>query len=759
MSATRPFEQSVLAHADGALRAASGPTRDPFSVRLEILEAAASQIGGWDLRAFRKRHPAAYTLSSEAALTIAKGVVFEVNRTAIPAPLALSSLARPDLTQADRRVAGVYYTDFRLAQQIGNQLIRPLRPRDKVVDPAAGTGILLVAIGLALTAGRPKAASNFVAHRAFAADLSAAALRGTRLSLASLTDSLDAIDALEEHLRMHDSLLVGKEGWKDVAPEGFDVVVGNPPWEKLKVSLHEYLHSIGEGSHYGDDHDYEALSATIDVQRSEMCRYTANLASLYPQQVQGEPDLYKAFLALSLELSRAGGQVGLLLPAGLIRSDGTRPLRQQLLSQASELRVTVMDNKARFFAIDTRFKFLSVHAVLSTDAPRSPIELRHAEADRAGVKSGGSVAIGRAALARVRPDLTIPEVRSPKEWKIVRSMYDAGPRFGSAEGWWRPSIVREVDMTRDRKSFTRVARRGDMAVIEGRMVHQFRTGAKSYESGTGRRAAWAVNRPGHNEIRPQFWIDPEHLSPFVKERSARGRVGFCDITGQTNERSMLASWIPGGVVCGNKVPTITFGTSETQQEAASLLWLAVANSLPFDWLLRRVITTTVNYFLLYSMPLPASLTLGSAESKRILKCARSILKAETGETEYSPTKVADWRAEIDARVALAYGLSSEDLAVMLLDFPLVDRGQPALPGEGRSTITGDLIKLWFSRLTDGDSERVQQRVAAALGAGAKAYIPADVSAAHPASRNGPGISVAARSSSLRPDTTITRKEE
>jgi hypothetical protein len=134
---------------------------------------------------------------------------------------------------------------------------------------------------------------------------------------------------------------------------------------------------------------------------------------------------------------------------------------------------------------------------------------------------------------------------------------------------WPLDIVREVDMTNDRQLFSRDKLLSDLPLIEGRMVHQFRAAHKAYVSGTGRSAVWHVMEIGDSELVPQFRISPDSLSQAVLERADVGRIGFCDITGQTNERTMLAARIPAGSVCGNKVPTITFSSHPSPGDFAS----------------------------------------------------------------------------------------------------------------------------------------------------------------------------------------------
>src|SRR5262249_10653154 len=69
---------------------------------------------------------------------------------------------------------------------------------------------------------------------------------------------------------------------------------------------------------------------------------------------------------------------------------------------------------------------------------------------------------------------------------------------------------------------------------------------------------------------------------------------------------------------------------------------------------------------------------------------------------------AQLRAEIDARVADLYGLSEEDFTYVLSTFPLLDRDQPALPGEPKSFITRDqaLLALFTLRAKEPPADIV-----------------------------------------------------
>jgi hypothetical protein len=88
-------------------------------------------------------------------------------------------------------------------------------------------------------------------------------------------------------------------------------------------------------------------------------------------------------------------------------------------------------------------------------------------------------------------------------------------------------------------------------------------------------------------------------------------------------------------------------------------------------------------------------------------------------------RAAELRALIDVEVAIAYGLKFEQLTMMLADFPLLDRGQPALPGEEKSTITRDLLLLFAGRRFRRNVLRLTNRVNDATRLGAIAYVPSE----------------------------------
>lgn len=727
MSAPRPIEAEYLSPAEAALTRAVGGGHGPasFELRLQMLEAASARFGGFDLAAFHETFEVKSKSPAAELLELAAPVANAIQRSPIHPSLALSALAREALHEQDRKSTGAYHTDFRLATRLAQLAAPKLTPKSRVIDPASGAGILLAALTHAVCGMDRAKTAHWLAHGVFAADLSANSLRAALLALASFTDDVSALKAMRKRWYCGDSLMADRKVWTAMAPEGFDAVIGNPPWEKVKLSRHEFLKSSGTKRHYGAQiHglDEERFSR----QRDEVASYSRRVLARYPDLSNGEPDLYIAFTDLFFELCKGQGVVAALIPGGLIRSQGTQAMRQKIFDASQGVSLSIIDNRARFFAIDTRFKFLAVALTKagSEKSKREPISLLHERGTPTGLETTGAATIGRAALAAVRDDLSLPEVRSLAEWKLFSKIAEAGVSWEEPGCGWTPKFCREVDMTKERPKFLSRATPGALPLVEGRMVQAHRFGVKGHVSGTGRSALWEAFPIGGSRLAPQFWIRPSDMPRANQHRADVLRVGFCDIAGQTNERALMASLIPAGVVCGNKVPTILFPDDPSEERL--LVWVSIANSFTFDWMLRRVLTTTVNYFLLQSVPLP-KLAKEGLPWKKLVSAARELRTLDgAGATRETYERMAQLRGEIDAEVAVAYGLDLKDMELVLQDFPILDRGQLGLPGEAKSTITRDSVLAAVAKRTGSRSTVWSRRAVEARALGAMAYVPSEL---------------------------------
>lgn len=294
-------------------------------------------------------------------------------------------------------------------------------------------------------------------------------------------------------------------------------------------------------------------------------------------------------------------------------------------------------------------------------------------------------------------------------------------------------------------------------LFEGRMVHQFDHAAEAYVSGDGRGAKWNDLAINEKRLVPHYYV--------IEDVGLAMRGGFCEVTGQTNERSLLAALLPAAMPAGNKVPkVVTSGVQETH-----LVWIATADSMLVDFMIRQKISTMMSFFFLECLPFvrPAwnsdEFRALAARAARLVSLTPEIQLAEPA---LDPRERASLRAEIDAIVAGLYDLSPAEFGYILTTFPLLDRDQPPLPDdyfvrwdkqgkpklEPRSYVTRDSallayflhrgiappdeLAVWYrdevsvNMIDDqlcpfrmGSMRNLEQRVAEAHRRGAIAYIP------------------------------------
>ena len=720
MTSPIPRDRTLLSEVSSALEEAvvrSGlePSAD---LRLRLLEGVSAWVGGYILKEFDRAVLGANgggELSADSTTCLTKWLSQAVLDSPIPPSLALAAIGDSDLDSVARRRDGRYFTDSGLALNLASSMRDHVANSKSILDPACGAGVLLVAAALQedYTADRR---AHLVRDVLWGVDRDCHAVRAARAAISSLTNDLDAVAGLCGHLFVKDSLACGREWWGSLSSEGFDLVIGNPPWEKLKVTRHEHAISGGHQRHYGDDYDGSAIDESkLHSDRRAILEYCKLAGSDLDFQGRGEFDLYKMFVELGAWLTSDSGALAFLVPGGFIRNDGASELREWLFSNF-DVEISILDNRERYFEIDSRFKFVQLLASRGSSEGRS---VRFGMGYPTVISDGWRATTDFSELRNMQTGFAIPEVRDRDDWELFTRLQRSHPKFGSSDARWLPRFYREVDMTGDRSRFNDPEDgTGGLPVIEGRMVHQHRVSAKRYVSGRGRRAEWEVQPQFNAPLKSQWLIQYEDLRPGIKVRINEPRAGFCDITGQTNERTVLAALIPAGVVCGNKVPTVDFA-----DEIPASVWVGIANSLTFDWLTRRSVTTTLNFFMLRSLAIPAwdpenldFLSIG--EGAKYL--AR--LEGEGGQEDL--WELARIRASVEVSSAKLYGISVKDFDQMMRDFPQIDRAQLPIPGEAASTITRDMIVAsgegWG---TPGQVEQAQERLKVAKSVGSVPFVP------------------------------------
>lgn len=467
---------------------------------------------------------------------------------------------------------------------------------------------------------------------------------------------------------------------------GFDVIVGNPPWEEVTVEeLAFYARYSPRLRGLSADPRNEALAA-LKAARPELVeelkRDQARVGLLkgflgpaggYIATPGSDPDLYKYFCMRYRVLLRRGGWLGVVLPRTAFLAEGSRAFRKFLFESTKVDRIDFLINKGRWaFNAEPRYSVALLVAVASMPAEEHCAEVAgvaESESEFTAQSSAAGIPTPRAAMG---PADEVPLIPSVEAGGVLAKMRQF-EGFAYGGGRWRCFPTREFDETDDKKLWEGATE--GWALWKGESIDQ--------HDPKGNEARWCPADQG--AMKKALKTLPGMSSVLAKElplsvRKAalhaevgRIRLGFRDVTNRTNSRTVIASLIPEHTFLVNSIRYLVFVEGSHRERAACC---AVMNSLPFDWHARRFVETHVSYFILELLTVPPFsdaayselVTLGarlSCPDERFAEVAEAcgVKPGQLGDGERT-----ELRARVDAVVAHAYGLTPDDLPVLFADF-------------------------------------------------------------------------------------------
>ena len=493
---------------------------------------------------------------------------------------------------------------------------------------------------------------------------------------------------------------------------GFDVVVGNPPWNKVKFEMPSFLalHDPGiRGLRSGLERDERAnrlfeqrpeLRQEIKDTRQQIeeQREFFRPENGYTIQGSGDTDLYKLFCERYASIARKRGFIGVVLPRVAFLNDGSRGFRRWFFKECRPSRIDALLNSGRWaFDMEGRYTVALTAAQVGIPVDGSltitgPARNKHEFAE---CISGEGVQVDLPALAGWTPAPSDDKVKEPT-WELpllptpthvsVLSKLRRGVRFDRLENPQNPTnskvlaaepnaiLYRELDSAQQRALFTHPPGEDRIAVWKGSSFSQYEPHGND-PAGYGDQKTiekFLQNKRAHSrEFRKAFpkevLRDPSTL-PFHFSRTA-----FRAISRSTDSRTVISCIVPPRTPLTDRAPYIAFHLWDASEQAYVL---GVFNSTPFDWQARRSVETTLNYFILNSLTFPP---LDNTPWERIGRLAARLSCVDNRFAEFA-TKAGvecgpltdaqrnDMRAEIDALVARAYGLTEDEVRFIFTDF-------------------------------------------------------------------------------------------
>ena len=421
---------------------------------------------------------------------------------------------------------------------------------------------------------------------------------------------------------------------------GFDVVLGNPPWEmpetddRIFFALHQTDIAV-ESSAQTRQKLISRLSESNPslwrlwqehLRRNESERVFIADSGLFPYAGGGRLNYYRLFIEVNWNLLRPLRPLGMVVQSGLSTNKYEEPMWLHLLGTGAIGAFLDFENAENLFpGVDRRTKFSLLTATRGMTGPmkigcwlRSVDELNDSER---------TVFVTIDELREFDPEsLSLPQFRSQRDLLLLRFAYQRHGRFADNTEWAHtPKLMfsssdKDFRVVRNSDASSWLSRRDGkkvdpngisyVPVYEGKMVgiYDHRQADIVINPANPSRQAQEVPLKSIEKCDaerltvPQYWIQEE----VVREKRLYHEhddwtLAFCDVTSATNERTCIASVLP---LCGltRSMPAVYLKSTRAKD---AIVLQSILSSLPLDYYARlKVAANHLTQGILESLPLP-----------------------------------------------------------------------------------------------------------------------------------------------------------
>lgn len=399
-------------------------------------------------------------------------------------------------------------------------------------------------------------------------------------------------------------------GWSG----GFDVILGNPPWEMVQINPQEFFAAISPtlAAIERRDKRESAISALRQSDPHLVARYDDMKRSVgatqhffhdsdrYPLAANGRINSAPLFLELSSSLTASNGRVGLIVPTGIATDTFTRHLFVTLVERGRLHALFDFENEEFLFPNVHHAMRFCLLTIGPERLPNSGVELlffARQTTDLAVVARRFSLTASDFSL--LNPNTrTCPAFRFARDVLLFKQIALHVPvlvdDFAEANAWTFSGFLMFMmdagsEVFRDGASlasdgFTSANsswsrdKRNAFPLLEGKMIHHFDHRFGTYEGQTEGQARQGklpeFSSDQHLDpsryVMPRYWVLDEDIASRVASRwQKQWFICWRDITNAKNERTVIAAIVPR-VATGDTLP-IALISPEHVQHICSLL--------------------------------------------------------------------------------------------------------------------------------------------------------------------------------------------
>jgi hypothetical protein len=660
----------------------------------------------------------------------------------------------------------------------------------KVVDPACGSGAFLIRaydvleekyrdILDVLEIHEPKLAedlrdkvSDFILQdNLFGVDLSPEAVEIAQLALwlrsahkrktlANLSKNIVCGNSLISDTSVDPLALDWRKKFEDVFSRpnpGFDAVIGNPPWERMKLQEREFFDTSAPEIASATDaakrrklieklktKNPDLYQKYLDAQsKADNCLAYIRDCKKYPLTGKGDINTYAVFAELAHSIVAPAGLVGILVPTGIATDKTNEDYFAKLVNSQVLSGLYDFENKLPVFPdVHRSYKFSILLFGGSKNKSKSAdfVFFAHEMDDLKDNKR--HIELSTNDLKLLNPNTqTCPIFRFKRDANLTKYIYKRVPVLINKirkEGGnpWGIKFFTMFHQTNDAELFhTAEQLKSDgfkrdgaiwkkgkkvfLPLYEAKMIQMFDHRAASVvidesnwmRQGQTDETSLVLHQNPEFTVEPRWWVNENSVDSRLQNGDDPAYISYKDVTSSTNQRTMIAAFIPKAGVL-NSAPLKLTGNNISYRTKCCLL--ANLNSICMDFVARQKVGGVhLNYFIVEQLPMfppdlykqkcpwNKKLTLEKWISDRVLKltCTSNDMIPLAQAAGFKP-KVRKWdtaerldlMAELDAAYFLLYGIERNDVEYIFTTFAgLRDESSDLLAG---STTTAHILQSY-----------------------------------------------------------------
>jgi hypothetical protein len=440
-------------------------------------------------------------------------------------------------------------------------------------------------------------------------------------------------------------------GWNS----GFSAVIGNPPWEKVKLQDREWFASIRPDIANASsaatrkrmitglrDSDPALHAAYLDASRTaEGEAHFVQNSGRYRLATGGDTNTYPLFIELADGLISGRGKIGMIVKTGILADYSLRGFFQYLI-EGKKLRTAYdFSNKKLIFPAVVANERFTLLTLTGTEDPADQAMLSILNDDVNALSAPGRIwRLTAEDINLLNPNTrTAPLFQSQKDMAVVRAIYQthsilARVTGGQDIGPWGAKYYTMFHMSNDSGLFVDLEtlmehsqeepspawntdRGRHVGLWEGKLFDSF-----DYRHGTFQGVPCASRfgikaEPNHPTCAdllnpalrclPRYWVPEEEVRKRYSDQLGYvpcAVLAFRDVCRvHTDLRTVRACVVPAWGA-GNKAPLLLFpGLTPPEHSRRSLLLCTVLNSFVFDYTTRQKFSGgSLNKYILIQIP-------------------------------------------------------------------------------------------------------------------------------------------------------------